>query len=87
MAKKKTLHERMKANPKDWRIADVETVCAEWDLTINPPMGGGSHYRIRAKGVAFVLTIPARRPIKAIYIKLLTNFIDDHCVNMAVEKG
>jgi hypothetical protein len=37
--------------------------------------------------VAFVLTIPARRPIKAIYIKLLTNFIDDHCVNMAGEKG
>lgn len=67
--------EAMRANPRaDWTIEDVEAVCAEFGLRCSP--GRGSHWRIGHPSQAEKLTIPARRPIKAPYIRALTRFID-----------
>jgi 1-acyl-sn-glycerol-3-phosphate acyltransferase len=69
--------ERMRANPRgDWRIADVEAVCRSHGIACRPPAGGGSHYAVSHSSQIEILTIPARRPIKPIYIDLLVRFID-----------
>jgi hypothetical protein len=65
------LLERMRTNPQaDWTIADIERLCRVCGLTITPPRRG-SHYKLRDPKGGSTLTIPARRPIKAIYIRAL----------------
>jgi hypothetical protein len=65
--------ERMRANPKaDWRIEDCQVLArrfgVSWETT-------GSHATFRSPG-GNRITVPARRPIKPIYIKLFVEFID-----------
>jgi hypothetical protein len=66
--------ERMRNNPRDWTIDDVVTVAGEYGLEVRSP--GGSHYTISHPEVDFHLTIPAKRPIKPVYIRDLAKFID-----------
>ena len=61
----------------DWRIADVELVCRTFGVDCSPPGGGGSHYTVSHAKKVEILTIPARRPIKPVYIRKLTSYIDD----------
>jgi hypothetical protein len=37
----------------------------------------GSHWRIAHHSIAAILTIPARRPIKPVYIRMLLDYIDE----------
>jgi len=67
----------MRANPKaDWKIADVEAVCSECNVLVEPPRGGGSHFKVHFPGMREYVTVPSRRPIKAVYIRQLVQFID-----------
>lgn len=69
--------EAMRANPKaGWTIGEVEAVCAEFGIACRPPRGGGSHFRVGHPSQGEKLTIPAKRPIKAPYIRDLVRFID-----------
>jgi hypothetical protein len=36
-----------------------------------PPTGGGSHWKITAANEEAILTIPAKRPIKPVYVRKL----------------
>jgi hypothetical protein len=65
----------MRANPRDWRIEDVATLCAASGATCEPPRKG-SHYKVSHASRAEILTIPAQRPIKPVYIRALVVFID-----------
>jgi hypothetical protein len=68
--------EQMRANPAgDWSIADVRAVCNAHGVTLREP-SNGSHYKVLHESSQDILTVPARRPIKAIYIKKLVKFID-----------
>ena len=69
------LLERMRANPRDWRIADIERLCAAHGIACTPPRKG-SHYKISHLGVPMILTIPAHRPIKPVYVRDLVRFVD-----------
>jgi len=72
--------ERMRANPKaDWQIVDVEKACREAGVACMKP-SGGSHFKIGNAGGGRRLTIPARRPIKPVYISLLVRFLDEEGV-------
>ena len=75
MAAGAKLLERMRANPRDWRIEDVATVCAAFSITCTPPRKG-SHYKVKHESRSEILTIPAARPVKAFYIAELIRFID-----------
>jgi hypothetical protein len=69
--------ERMRVNPAgDWTVQDVEAVCREHGVSCSPPRGGGSHWKVSHPSQRDILTIPARRPIKPIYIRKLVRFID-----------
>jgi hypothetical protein len=66
----------MRANPQaDWTIPDIERVCREVGLTITPPRRG-PHYKVREPLGGTTLTIPARRPIRAVYIRALVELAD-----------
>src|SRR5262249_33173432 len=68
--------EAMRRNPAaDWRIADVETVCGGLGIDCTPP-AHGSHYTVSHASQRAILTIPARRPIKPVYIRALLHYID-----------
>jgi len=70
------LLERMRANPRgNWTIADIERLCRRSGLTITAPRRG-SHYKVRDPGSGTTLTIPARRPIKPVYIRALVAVVD-----------
>ena len=75
MAAADKLLERMRANPRDWRIEDVERVCFLAGVACTAPRGG-SHYKVKHPAMIQILTIPAHRPIKPVYIRDLVRFID-----------
>jgi hypothetical protein len=75
MARGDKLLERMRRNPRDWRIEDVEAVCASFGVACTPPRKG-SHYKVKHESHADILTVPARRPIKPVYIEALVRLID-----------
>ena len=69
--------EAMKANPHgDWKISDVVALCREFEALCEPMRGGGSHYKVGHLQISRKLTVPSKRPIKPVYIKLLVAFID-----------
>ncbi len=77
MTKSNDLLEQMRRNPRgDWTIGDVEKLCRRTEITCTPPSGGGSHYKVSAELPNVILTIPARRPIKLVYIRQLVSFVD-----------
>ena len=69
------LLERMRANPRDWRIEDVIRASRTAGATCTAPRKG-SHYKVKHEMVSAILTIPAHRPIKPVYIRELVRFID-----------
>jgi predicted RNA binding protein YcfA (HicA-like mRNA interferase family) len=75
MANSDKLLEKMRANPRDWRIEDVGTVCEAYGVAFTAPRKG-SHYKVKHLAIAQILTIPAHRPIKPVYIRELIKFID-----------
>jgi predicted RNA binding protein YcfA (HicA-like mRNA interferase family) len=69
--------ERMRRNPAgDWQIRDVEAVCREFGLSFR--FGKGSHAHMRHPAAREILTVPAHRPIKPVYIRKLVHYIDTH---------
>jgi hypothetical protein len=75
MAKADKLFERMRTNPRDWRIEDVVTVCGGFGIACTAPRKG-SHYKVKHADMLEILTIPAHRPVKPVYIRDLIKFID-----------
>ena len=72
MTKAEKLLAGMRRNPAgDWTIQDIERVCNGLGWICLPPSGGGSHWKITAPDDDMILTVPARRPIKAIYVRKL----------------
>jgi hypothetical protein len=78
MAPKKSLLDQMRSNPRaDWDINSVRTLCDQHGITLLPP-SNGSHYKAKSPHLNGLLTIPAKRPIKAPYIRSLVSMIDAH---------
>lgn len=64
----------MKANPKgNWSIDDVQALCEAWGISFR--RGGGSHCTVSHPKQPEILTIPANRPIKPVYIRRLVEFV------------
>jgi hypothetical protein len=64
---------KMRRNPRDWRIEDLKIVADSLDVSHDQP--GTSHVIFRHVK-AGRLSVPAHRPIKAIYVRLFIDFID-----------
>ncbi len=76
MASWEKVLERMRGNPRDdWKIEDIGKVCNGIGATLTPPTRG-SHYKVSHPEIEEILTIPARSPIKQIYIRKFVDIID-----------
>ena len=64
----------MRNNPRDWRIEDLKTIADKMGLKYRQP--GTSHVTFRTK-TGKMLTVPAKKPIKPIYIKLFIGLLDE----------
>jgi predicted RNA binding protein YcfA (HicA-like mRNA interferase family) len=66
--------ESMRNNPRDWRIEQLQAVA--WRMGMAVRHEGGSHYVFSHESVADVLTIPAHRPIKPVYVRQFVAMVD-----------
>jgi hypothetical protein len=66
--------EAMRANPRDWTIADLEAVARAFGLHARKP--GGSHVYFTHPAVPEGLSVPARRPIKPVYVRAFVRLVD-----------
>ena len=64
----------MRQNPSDWTMAQLLTIAQRHGMEVRST--GGSHHVFSYSGVRDSLTVPARRPIKAVYIKRFLALID-----------
>ncbi len=74
MSKAEKLYRQMQNNPLNWRIEQVETVARYFGLTAARPASGSSHVTFRASN-GDKITVPAHRPVKAVYVKQLLALI------------
>lgn len=83
MSKSRKRLAEMRRNPGgDWTIEDVMVVCRDHGILCEAPRRG-SHFTLTLSGPAAKrigsagrLTIPARRPIKPVYIREVVKLID-----------
>lgn len=64
---------KMRKNPRDWRIEDLKVIARS--LGIDHDQHGTSHMIFRHPS-AGRLSVPARRPIKPVYVRLFVKFVD-----------
>jgi len=69
------LLDKMRNNPRDWRIEDVHRLCREHGIECQRPTRG-SHWKVSHPTQDDILTIPYARPIKPGYIRKLVRFVD-----------
>ena len=75
MAGEKAL-QKMRKNRVGWRIEELQAVAEENFVDWRRPGRGGSHVIFSAPGVREIVSVPAKRPIKPVYIKQLVALID-----------
>ncbi|OGW14538.1 MAG: hypothetical protein A3K09_04600, partial [Nitrospinae bacterium RIFCSPLOWO2_12_FULL_47_7] len=73
MGKPDKILAKMKINPLDWRIEDVQSAASRFGVEWNHE--GTSHVIFRAPN-ASKLTIPAKRGIKPVYIRKFVKWIE-----------
>jgi hypothetical protein len=70
------LLQRMRRNPTGWRIEQLQTAAEETFVEWRRPRGGGSHVIFSAPGVREIVSVPANRPIKPVYVKRFVALVD-----------
>jgi len=76
MTRTDKLLQRMARAPQgDWTMDDVRGLCEAHGARFR--RGTGSHVTISHPALPEILTVPAHRPIKAIYIRKLVRFVQD----------
>lgn len=74
MGSKDKILNKMRANPRDWRIEQLETIDKHYGVVIRKT--GGSHAVFDHPKWVELLCVPAKRPIKPIYVKKFIALIE-----------
>lgn len=64
----------MRNNPRDWRMEQIESLASHAGLKMRK--NGGSHVVFQRDGCPLEVCVPARKPIKAIYVVQFLALID-----------
>jgi predicted RNA binding protein YcfA (HicA-like mRNA interferase family) len=75
MSKAEKTLDKMRRNPRDWRIEDVEIVALRNGIEVRKP--GGSHAIFFHAASGRQLSVPAKRPIKPVYIEAFIALLDE----------
>jgi len=68
------LLEAMRRNPLDWRIEQLQTVARQHGLSVR--CDGGSHHVFAHPGIPDIVSVPAHRPIKPLYVRQVVALVD-----------
>jgi len=68
------LLEAMRRNPLDWRIEQFQTVARQYGVSVR--CEGGSHHVFSHPAVPDILSVPAHRPIKPVYVRQFVALVD-----------
>ena len=74
MGKAEKLLEKMQNNPREWRIDSLKTVAQAFEVAWRQQ---GTSHVVFVRPDGRTLPVPARRPIKPIYIKKFVEFLLD----------
>jgi len=66
--------EKMRNNPRDWQLSDLEVIANHFGITVR--RGKGSHVSFTHPKWVEILTVPAHRPIKPIYVTKFVLLMD-----------
>lgn len=66
---------KMANNPLGWKIADIELIARQFGINIRK--SGGSHVTFSHPSLQLILTVPAHKPVKPIYIKKFLKMLED----------
>lgn len=75
MTRTDKLIEKLRNNPRDASIAQIRKILDRYGLQY--VWGKGDHLNVKHPELDYILTIPAHKPIKPIYIIKLLKMIDD----------
>ena len=64
----------MRNNPRDWRIEQLQTVARQFGMVVRSE--GGSHHVFSHDSVAGIVSVPAHRPIKPVYVRHFVALVD-----------
>ena len=67
----------MRRTQTGWRIDELQSVAEENGVGWRKPGHGGSHVIFIASGVREIVSVPAKRPIKPVYIRQFLALIDN----------
>lgn len=73
MSRIEKLLAKMRNNPQDWKIEDIKVIAERFGIEYRQP--GTSHVTFRTT-LGEIITIPAHKPIKPVYIKKFLALID-----------
>ena len=74
MSKSDKQFEAMRNNPRDWRIEVLVSIAVRFGIEVRNH--GGSHYVFSSSGLDLAVTVPAHRPIKAVYIRQFVSLVE-----------
>jgi predicted RNA binding protein YcfA (HicA-like mRNA interferase family) len=66
--------DNMRQNPRDWRIEVIVAVAVAFGFKAR--QGKGSHVVLTHPNLAEMLPVPAKKPIKPVYVRKLIELID-----------
>lgn len=66
--------EKMRNNPRDWQITDLEVIAYSFGIAVRK--GKGSHVSFTHPKWMEILTVPAHRPVKPVYVRKFILLID-----------
>ena len=69
------LLQKMRRNPRDWRIEEFETIAGHFGIKVRKP--GGSHAVFFHEASGRSLSGPSRKPIKPVYVRAVLAMLDD----------
>lgn len=75
MSKIDKLIEKLRNNPRDTNISMIRKILDKYSLEYI--WGKGDHLNVKHTNIDYILTIPAHKPIKPIYIIKLLKMIDE----------
>jgi len=75
MSRAGKLLERMRTNPRDWRMETLEVVARRYGVQVRKT--GGSHFVFMHPDSELAVTIPYKRPVKPVYIAQFLALLDD----------
>ena len=65
---------KMRRTPRDWQIDTLVSLAEKNGIEVRSH--GGSHYIFSHPNVRYHLSVPARRPIKPVYVKQFIELMD-----------